>query len=150
MRELIAASRRVARPGSALPSHNEQQARGQRHGDRDDPTGGAADVGLEAHELHERVDERERDRHDRAQQGEARLRIAERWHRRGVEGNAGGRHELSLAPATTTEEQEYQLRIDLAERLRDREQRADVPARPASDEEHAARTLTPARPVVQR
>jgi hypothetical protein len=67
-----------------------------------------------------------------------------------MEREAGGRDELSLFPALPTEEEETHLWVDLSQRLRDREQRADVPARPASDEEHAARSLAPARPVVQR
>jgi len=67
-----------------------------------------------------------------------------------VERDAGGRHELTLFAATPTEEEESDLRTALAKRLRDREQRADVPSRPASDEEHAARSLAPALPVVQR
>ena len=67
-----------------------------------------------------------------------------------MEGDTGGRDELSLFPALPTEEEESHLWVDLSQRFRDREQRADVPARPASDEEHATRALTPARPVVQR
>ena len=95
---------------------------------------------MEAHDLDEGADVRERQPHDRAHEGATRVGIAQRIERERMKRNARLGHEPTLESATTTDEEQPQLRIARAQGLDDREERAQVTARPAADEEHAARS----------
>src|SRR3989475_8977484 len=95
---------------------------------------------MEPQDLHEGVDARDRQQRGARYQREARIGIAEGRHHGAVERDARSGHELSLEAATTTDEEEARVGIRFAERFRDREQRAHVSARPATDEKHATRS----------
>ena len=125
--------------GVALPDVDRDagHARGEDDRERYEAPGRAADVWFEPDDLAERVDAGDRHEQPARDEREPRVRIAERRHDRRVERDGCRAHEVSLEPATTTEEEEGGVWIPLAERLRDREERADVTARPATDEEYA-------------
>src|SRR5204862_1187481 len=129
----------AAGDGVALPDvdGHARDPRGERRRQRRDAAGRAADVGFELQDLEERVNAGDRQKRRARDEREARVRIAQGWHHGRVEGDPGAGHELSLVAATTTDEEERRVGIRFAERFRDREERAHVSARPATDEKHA-------------
>jgi len=116
------------------------EARRDHDRERRESARSAADVRFESQDLREGV--RRRDRHHRGtrDEGKARVRIPEGRHRGRVERYARPGHELSLEAATTTDEEEERFGILFGQGFRDREERAHVTARPATDEKHAARS----------
>jgi hypothetical protein len=126
----------------ALPDvdRDARHPRGEHRRERGQAAGGAADIWAETEDLDERLGARDGHEGGACDKREPRIRIAQGRHHGGVEGNARGGHEISLEAATTTDKQEDGLGILFAERFRDREERAHVSGRPATDEKHAARS----------
>ena len=127
-----------------------QRARREHDGDRDRAAGRECHPRAEPRDAEERVEVRERKPDERQQERDARVRVAKRSHRDRVKWDARLGHEATLAPATTTDEEESHLGIRRAQGLDDREERADMTARPAPDEEHATRSPARDRLRVQR
>ena len=132
----------AAGDGVAFPDvhGHARDARRERRRQRREPARRAADVRMESEDLHERVDARDGHQRGARDEREARVRIAQGRHDGRMEGNPRAGHELSLVAATTTDEEEVDVGVRFAERFRDREERAHVSARPATDEKHATRS----------